>query len=141
MPANTAFHQQVNTICLFEPDELASAQFYDNFKRRYPVNPELRLMAAVLADAVATLTTDLRRCSKRQRRDFHETLRWIVERENDDWVFSFVSVCETLAIDPAYLRTGLLRKANQLRDTPAWVRRDKDRYRSARRKVVRMRVG
>jgi hypothetical protein len=141
MSTNAAINFNAEFHKIFEPDALASAHFYENTKRTYHANPELRLMAAVLEDAVATLTTDQRRCSRRQRREFAEAMRWVVDAGGDDRVFSFANVCASLAIDPEYLRAGLICKVNQIRDTPASVVRGRGRYLSPRRKVVRMRLG
>lgn len=141
MAANAAINLNVEVHKIFEPDPLASAQFYENTKRTYHANPELRLMAAVLEDAVATVTTDQRRCSGRQRREFEETMRWVVQSEDHDWIFSFVNVCESLGVDADYLRAGLIRKVHELRDAPGAAHRGKGRYLSPRRKVVRMGVG
>jgi hypothetical protein len=141
MSATAAPNHHIELNKLFEPDELAPAQFYATTRRTFHADPELRLMAACLEDAVATLTTDQRRCSRRQRREFNEAMRWIIDASDDDWVFSFVNVCESLGLDPAFLRAGLIRRVNQLGDAPASVTHGKGRYLSARRKVVRMRVG
>ncbi|MBM2802383.1 MAG: hypothetical protein HW419_276 [Deltaproteobacteria bacterium] len=141
MSADSSFNSHLDFNKLFEPDELMSAQFYQTTKRTYQANPELRLLAAVLEDAVASLMTDLRRCSKRQRRDFAEAMRWVVDRDDDDWHFSFVNVCEILTIDPEYLRAGLIRKVNQIRDTKPSDPQVNRSYLPARRKVVRMHAG
>jgi hypothetical protein len=98
-------------------------------------------MAAVLEDAVATLSTDQSRCSKRQRREYHEVVKWITKRENDDWVFSFVNVCESLALDPDYLRDGLLRKPSIMNSAAANLPTAAGRRPAPRRKVVRLRTG
>lgn len=126
---------------LFEPDELASDQFYQTTRRTFYANPELRLMAAVLEDAVATLTTDQRRCSRRQQREFNETLKWLNAIEESDWAFSFAGVCESLSLDADYLRQGLLRKIDEIGRSHIERSAHRGRYLSARRKVVRMRAG
>jgi hypothetical protein len=126
---------------LFGEDELTPAQYYATTRRTYHINPELRLMAAVLEDAVATLTTDQRRCSGRQRRDFEEALRWINAADETDWVFSFRNICESLGIEPDFLRTGLLRKSAAISRGALIAHRAKGRHESPRRKVVRLRVG
>lgn len=141
MSADSAFNDNFDFNKLFERDELMSAQFYATSKRTYQASPELRLIAAVLEDAVATLTTDLRRCSKRQRRDFGEAMRWVVNRDDDDWFFSFVNVCEILTIDPEYLRAGLIQKVNQIRDSKPLDPQVRRSYLPARRKIVRMHAG
>lgn len=141
MSADSAFNYHFNVNKLFERDELMSAQYYATTKRTYHVSPELRLVAAVLEDAAATLTTDLRRCSKRQRRDFEEAMRWVVSRDDHDWPFSFVNVCENLTINPEYLRAGLIRKVNHIRESKPLDPQVKGSYLPARHKVVRMHVG
>lgn len=126
----------------FERDELLAAQFYCTARRSYHGKPELRLMAAILEDAVATLTTDQRRSTSRQSREFADTLEWIAQSEEREWVFSFASICESLGIDPAYLRQGLLRKISENRagEIPTGEKRRLG-YRSSRRKIIRLRAG
>ena len=131
----------LNFIKLFEPDALASAQYYTTTKRTYHLDPELRLMAAILEDAVASLTTDQRRCSKRQRREHKETLRWVNAKEDSDWVFSFINVCESLGLDPDYLRGGLVRRAMANGRSEPIPPKIKGRSFSPRRKLVRLRAG
>ena len=38
---------------------------------------------------------------------FNEAEDWIMEQDND-WMFSFVSICEILRLNPEYVRRGLL---------------------------------
>ena len=122
---NAAVSLNIEFNKLFEPDELAPVQFYKTRKRSCRISPELLLMAAVLEDAVTTLTVDSRRCSKHQRREIAEAIRWIDKAQDEDYVFSFVNVCESLAMDPDYVRAGLIRKTQQIRDTPSLVLRSK----------------
>ncbi len=125
----------------FQPDRLAEAQYLAVNRRTYHAQPELRLMGAILEDAVATLTTDLRRCTSRQRRDFAEALNWINGRTDQRSVFSFINICETLAIDPDYLRQGLIRKSAESRNRMPLAGAGFKKYTSPRRKTVRLRVG
>lgn len=68
---------------------------------------EQRLMLAVLEDAIVCLQKNARATSNHGRRMFREAGSWI--RSNSQaWPFSFVSICETLNLDPSYLRDGLL---------------------------------
>jgi len=65
--------------------------------------PEKKLMAAVLEDALRILLYKTTVRSPRRRRLFVETDRWF--RSNSDaWPFSFVNCCHTLGIDVAWLR-------------------------------------
>lgn len=94
---------------LFEPDTLAPEQFYATLRRSYFVDPERRLMAAILEDAVSCLSKDLYRSPRGQRKQFAEAHSWINAEEAEDWIFSFASVCEALGFNPSYLRRGLNR--------------------------------
>jgi hypothetical protein len=71
--------------------------------------PELRLMLAILDDAVACYTKSLRR--PRQNPDLlaRQAEFWI---RLDDWEspFSFNNVCEALRLDPIATRERILRK-------------------------------
>ena len=142
MQVNPGFRTDIDFGSLFEPDALIAAQFYDTTRRTYHAKPELRLMAAILEDAVAALTTDQRRCTDRQCREFADALEWIGQSEESDWLFSFGNICYCLGIDPARIRQGLLRKIAENGDRESRSR-SKGRlgHRSPRRKVIRLRAG
>ena len=122
MSAYPALQIGIDLGKLFEPDALITAQFYNTTRRTYHAEPELRLMAAILEDAVATLTTDPRRCTNQRRRDFAGALDWIARLEENGWLFSFASICQSLGIDPGHLRRGLLRKIAEIHDSKATIR-------------------
>ena len=125
-------------IRLFEPDTLAPDQFYATLKRSHFTDPERRLMAALLEDAVSCLARDPLRCSRRQRKAFDEAHEWVGAAESEDWIFSFANVCETLGFDPGYVRRGLTRWSAQSRSGATTLRLKK--YRSgARRRRLRLR--
>jgi hypothetical protein len=126
---------------IFQPDRLIEAQYLAAHRRSTRMQPELRLMGAILEDAVATLMTDLRRCSGRQRRDFAEALNWINGRTDPGSVFSFINICETLAIDADYLRQGLIRKSAENRNLMAPAAPVFRKYPTPRRKTIRLRAG
>ena len=126
---------------IFQPDPLAEAQHLSVNRRTYHAQPELRLMGAILEDAVATLMTDLSLCTSRQRRDFADVLNWIHGRTDQRSVFSFINICETLAIDPDYLRQGLIRKSIENRNRRPVPEAGLRKYSSPRRKTVRLRAG
>lgn len=95
-----------------EPDEIALApesvlpiQFARaQFGAR--VVPEMRLQLAVLADAVATHMRYTAATRTRGRRLFSEADEWFTS-DVDDGPFSFVAICDSLGLEPAYLRTAL----------------------------------
>ena len=135
---NTQLTSNHETIRLFEPDMLAPEQFYATLKRSHFADPERRLMAALLEDAVSCLARDPLRCSRRQRKAFDEAHEWMSDAESEDWIFSFANVCETLGFDPGYVRRGLTRWSAQTRSGGTTLRLKK--YRSgARRRRLRLR--
>ncbi|HET9548693.1 MAG TPA: hypothetical protein VFQ03_00890 [Candidatus Binatia bacterium] len=93
---------------LFQPDTLLSDQYFENLRRKTFFEPEKRLMLAVLEDAIRYYQDNWFSRNSKRKRIFDETEEWIVTPDSD-WVFSFVHVCETLGLSPAYLRRGLLR--------------------------------
>ena len=93
---------------LFQPDMLLSAQYFGNLRRKTHFEPEKRLILALLEDAINCYQDHMNSRSSKKKRLFEETEQWILEA-GGDWIFSFDSVCETLGLNPAYVRQGLLR--------------------------------
>jgi hypothetical protein len=108
---------------LFQPDTLLSAQYFDNLRRKTLLEPEKRLMFALLEDAIRCFQNNLSAQAVGKKRLFDEAEQWIGER-GADWIFSFDHVRETLGFSPEYVRHGLLRwKENHKprhRNTAAW---------------------
>jgi hypothetical protein len=102
---------------LFQPDTLLSAQFIDNLRRRTILDPEKRLMLAILEDGIQCYRDNLNASRGKKKRDFDEAAAWIVDTEGD-WVFSFENVCDALGLSPEYLRQGLLRWRDSSRKSP-----------------------
>ena len=117
----TVDHSRINLedkiTSLFEPDTLLSAQYLD-LHRKALLEPEKRLMLAVLEDAINCFQVNVMAQSGRGKKLFNESEDWIMGRD-DDWIFSFVSVCELLRFNPEYVRRGLLRwKEKKLAHNP-----------------------
>lgn len=93
---------------LFQPDALLNDQYLDSFRRGVAFEPEKQLMLAVLQDAIKALQDNRTATGGKKRRLFEETEEWIFS-DDPDWVFSFVSVCSVLGLDPDYLRKGMSR--------------------------------
>jgi hypothetical protein len=93
---------------LFQPDTLLSAQYFDNMRRRTLLEPEKRLMLAILEDAVNCFQENLSAESGKRKILFNDVEQWI-RADGSDWVFSFDHICEALGLTPAYVRQGLLR--------------------------------
>ena len=91
---------------LFQPDTLLPDQYLDTFRRKLHLEPEKKLMLAILEDAVACFQKYLLARDSKGKAQFHDTEAWVFQRD-DSGVFSFDIVCETLGLDPDYLRRGL----------------------------------
>lgn len=102
---------------IFSPDPLSRFQYAKvHGERQGQAGDEaLRaLMLAVLEDGIACFQAYYFQPSRTNERLFQEADEWI--HSDDDAVFSFNNVCETLGLDPANLRKGLEQwKARQMR--------------------------
>ncbi|HYA35457.1 MAG TPA: hypothetical protein VEF03_07550 [Candidatus Binataceae bacterium] len=94
---------------------LMPTQYYDLVARRHSFNGELRLLFAVLEDAIRAYVMNLNQVSVHQRRDFEEASAWIYENGQRD-LFSFENLCAVFEIDPDALRKHL--KMLNARDLP-----------------------
>ena len=98
---------------LSEADILASQQYYD--QETSGRQPEKSLMSAVLLDAIECFQKYPVLHDEYENRLFREAENWILDNDRE-WLFSFINICEALAIDPHYLRQGLLHwKQNAMR--------------------------
>ena len=103
-----AFNMDERVASLFEPDTLVAAQYFGNLRRKTLLDPEKRLMLAILEDAINCYQDHLLSQHSRARRLFTEAEEWILDK-GSDWIFSFRNICETLGFNPEYVRQGLLR--------------------------------
>jgi len=89
---------------LFPEEQILPVQFAELLQRSAERTPELRLMAAVLEDAIRTLCrcTGSRRI-RRQRLLLSETAEWF-ESPDVSWPFSFENICDALAVEPGWVR-------------------------------------
>jgi len=104
----TNFSIEGKVASLFQPDILVAAQYLETVLTRASLEPEKRLMLAVLEDAVLCFQKGSSAGDRRRKALFTDAEEWIME-ENGDWPFSFENICEVLGLNPAYLRQGLLR--------------------------------
>ena len=105
---SSSFDTEEKITSLFEPDTLVSAQYFQNFRRKTCLEPEKRLILAMLEDAVSCFQVYVTARSGKGKKLFNEAEEWIMMK-HDDWIFSFVSVCEMLGFHPEYVRQGLRR--------------------------------
>ncbi len=91
---------------LFEPDALLPAQFYAAFRGGSAVRGEKRLMLAVLQDALECYQKYAFAKDLHGHQLFADAEEWI-SCDDRNWYFSFENICETLEINPEYLRHGV----------------------------------
>lgn len=89
---------------LFQPDVLLSDQYWETNLKKSVLDPEKRLMLAILGDALESYQKDF------LARDpgFRDAEEWILEK-GSNWPFSFESICESLSLDADHLRGRLFR--------------------------------
>ena len=119
----------------FSPDPVSRFQYekVHEAKKGLAQHHAVRdLMLAVLEDGIACFQEYLFQPSRTNEKLLLEAEEWI--NSNDDYVFSFNSICETLGLSPSGLRKGLERwKAKQTRETP----KGRKRLHSSKGKCVR----
>jgi hypothetical protein len=70
--------------------------------------PERRLLWAILQDGLETYMKYATATTHRGRRLFQEAEEWIMQ-DDSPWPCSFETICQTLDLNPGYLRRGLHR--------------------------------
>jgi hypothetical protein len=99
------FHRPLNDeITAVDPADRA---VFESLSKRKIREGEKELMLAILEDAVNSFQQHLTAGNEKDRKQFQEAQEWILGK-NDDGLFSFDSVCETLDLDPSYIRRGLI---------------------------------
>ena len=108
MSYETGLSLEEKVSSLFQPDTLLPAQYLETYRRKAHLEPEKRLMLAVMEDGIACFQKYLFARDGKGRGLFGEAEEWIME-EGGDWLFSFNNICEVLGFDPQYVRQGLVR--------------------------------
>jgi len=92
---------------LIAPDILTPVQWYAGIRGENPrFHGTKQLMLAVLVDALHCLRTRAQGRIAIQRRSLAEAEAWIADRKGQG-PFAFETICETLEINPDWLREGL----------------------------------
>jgi len=148
MSYDTGLSMEERVTSLFQPDTLLPDQYLDTFRRKLHLEPEKKLMLAILEDAIACYQKYLFARDSKGKALFHEAEEW-VDEVNGGGVFAFDSVCETLGLHPDYLRRGLIEwktaalaqrtqaKVYRLTPRPRKQRRNGTLARSSRRRLRR----
>jgi hypothetical protein len=91
---------------IFVPDIVTPEQFYDSRRDDSGSTPVKRLMMAVLEDALRCFQNNADATGGSRSRLFAEAEQWLCNDQGTG-LFSFETVCETLGIQPHFLRSGL----------------------------------
>lgn len=95
-----------SVVRMFEPDLITPDQHRDRVRAELVDQPEIRLMLAVMEDAVATFQRYANDPGKRSQRLFEESQSWINSTDTS-WPYSFENICTALRFEPERLRQGL----------------------------------
>ena len=120
-------------------DAIMPAQFYPARRGSASVEPIMRLMGGILADAVRCVQRNFEAKSPSRRQEYREAKFWIFH-DKGGGPFSFEDVCDALEIDPHRLRDLIIRWEKNRRpgDKPRMIRRSavqiNGRVQSRRRK-------
>ena len=102
-------HQEVISL-----EDLVPVQMNDPMMARTRMSGEFRLMWAVFEDGLDCYLRYANHPSPTMQELFCEAQEWIESKE-EEWLFSFISICNAFQIDPDYLRRGLRRRVAELR--------------------------
>ncbi len=117
------------------PESVLPVQFHGRPLGGARIQPEKRLQAAALDDAVAVYQRHAVDERSRRRILFVELEAWFAS-DAADGPFTFVAICDSLGLDPDYIRRGLRQSRARIEATgerPRTFRRDSN---GARHHVV-----
>ena len=100
------FEQSLGTDRWISSDPLDNEIIRKLFQRDIHEGEE-KLMLAVLSDAIELFQKHVLSQDEKGRNLFREVEEWFLEKENDQ-LFSFEYICETLELHPDYIRQGLI---------------------------------
>ncbi len=89
-----------------EPEMMLPSQFFPRLQIDASLQPEKRLMLAVLEEAVGTFQKYAFATTRQAERVFAEAEEWFAS-EDIEWPYSFRNVCDGLGLEAPYIRRGL----------------------------------
>lgn len=89
-----------------QPDTALTEQYLDTLRRTNHLDPERRLMLAILEDALTGFRKNVLERTKKESKVFRDAERWILG-SNRNRLCSFESICTNLGIDGDNLRRKL----------------------------------
>jgi hypothetical protein len=107
---------------LLQADASLPAQYWDTVARKDQLEPEKKLLLAVLENAIRTYRQYVFTPSRLLR----EVEDWLFAEERDH-PFSFETICDSLGLNVQCVRRGICAKKKPARPLAANVRKDKPR--------------
>ena len=89
-----------------EPEAILPSQYFSQSAIDASLQPEKRLMLAVLEDAVGSYQKLATARERTGQRLFSEVEDWFLS-DDQDWPYSFVNISHALGLEVEYLRRGL----------------------------------
>jgi hypothetical protein len=86
------------------------------------IQPELRLMVMILEDAVGCYQRFIDTENAEGREQFREAQEWLFS-DDEEWIFSFRSICDFVGLNPGAVRRALLGWTRDLSAHPTRARR------------------
>lgn len=92
------------TASVFQPVAILPSQLVQRIA--HLPGPEMRLLAAVLEDAVNCVVGNSNARTRPRRQEFLKAYEWIWE-DRSDWPFAYLNVCDVLGLDAGAVRARL----------------------------------
>jgi hypothetical protein len=117
----------------YEPDILLPAQYNELRRRRHELQGELKLMFAVLEDAIHCYLHHMNAKTRQRKILFYEVREWMNAKQRGG-LFAYETLCESLGVDAGRLRRMLEQRRRDIQNgrAPAqanrmWVTRTRPR--------------
>lgn len=121
----------------YQPDILLPEQYNELRRRRHELRGELKLMFAVLEDAIHCYLHYMNARSRQRRILFYEVREWMNSKHSKG-LFAYDTLCEALGIDAGRLRKMLEQQRRQIvggrvpvRQQRTWTTRSRPRMMQA----------
>jgi len=101
-------HEANNVVSLFQRHSTPQ-QYRPVIRRTDYGEPERELMLAVLEDAIYCFQSYGSAQDSIRTRLFLQAKEWLMEDDDDHWLFSFANICAVFGFSLPYIRAGLLR--------------------------------
>jgi hypothetical protein len=88
-------------------DPIVAEAFFGSSIHSGPVSAERELMIAVLSDAIECFWKYRKSRAALAIRLYQEAKAWLFA-DNENQPFSFQNICQTLGLEPSYIRRGIL---------------------------------